>query len=218
MMSDANPGPRHHGEQQSEPKRLRAAARREALIAATLAILTEEGVDAVSMDAVAARAGVSRPLVYKHFANRTELLGDVLREEAAKLDAAIGAAVADASGFEESVRALIRAVIDAVNTHSSVVSALLRAAGRNTELQHEQRRRDRRTVRHFANLAMSEFDIDEAQAKAAVSILLTGVDSVRTQARRGLTPDDRTFLEDVYVELAVGGLEAIAQRRTSTGN
>ena len=37
--------------------------------------------DSVTMEAVAERAGVSRPLVYKHFANRAELLASLYQRE-----------------------------------------------------------------------------------------------------------------------------------------
>jgi AcrR family transcriptional regulator len=73
--------------------------RRETLLAAATAIVADGDVEALSMEAVAARAGVSRPLVYKHFANKGELLAAVYRREAAALDAEIVAAVEGADGF-----------------------------------------------------------------------------------------------------------------------
>jgi AcrR family transcriptional regulator len=45
-------------------------------------LILSGGVEAVSMETVADRAGVSRPLVYKHFASKNELLTGVYRREA----------------------------------------------------------------------------------------------------------------------------------------
>ena len=56
--------------------RITAAQRRDSLLDMAAELVVAESIDAVSMDLVAERCGVSRPLVYKHFANRDELLGD----------------------------------------------------------------------------------------------------------------------------------------------
>jgi AcrR family transcriptional regulator len=47
----------------------RVAKRREDLLDAAVQLILSGGVEAVSMEMVADRAGVSRPLVYKHFAS-----------------------------------------------------------------------------------------------------------------------------------------------------
>src|SRR5580698_4920117 len=65
--------------------RLESAARRDVLVDAAVALVSAKGVHVVSMEAVAERAEVSRTLVYKHFANRDELVAAAYRREAAKL-------------------------------------------------------------------------------------------------------------------------------------
>src|ERR1700684_1211244 len=86
--------------------RLEGSARRDALLDAAVALVSAEGVHVVSMEAVAERAGVSRPLVYKHFANRDELVAAAYRREAAKLHQDLVAEVASASRVEDMFRAL----------------------------------------------------------------------------------------------------------------
>jgi AcrR family transcriptional regulator len=182
------------------------------LLDAASALLAEVGLEAVSMDAVAARAGVSRPLVYKHFTNRDDLLAAVLRREASGVEAAVAVAVEGADGFEDKIRALIRAVLDAVGTHGAIFAPLLRAGVRDSAYRQEQRSRERRTVRFFARLAMDEFDIDQGDASAAMAVLLSGLESVRAQWRSRPTPEHRRFLEDLYVDLVVGGLSRLSRR------
>ena len=193
-------------------RRLRGEDRRTVLLDAAAALLAEGGIEAVSMDAVAVRAGVSRPLVYKHFTNRDDLLAAVLRREASGVEAAVVAAVEDAEGFEDKIRALIRAVLDAVGTHGAIFAPLMRAGVRDAAYRQEQRARDRRTVRFFARLAMDELDIDQAKATAAMAVLLNGIESVRAQWRSRPTPEYRQFLEDLYVDLVVGGLGRLSRR------
>lgn len=67
-----------------EPRNARSQRTRAALLAAMRALLEEEGFEALTMGAVAERAGVSRRALYLHFASRTELvtsLFDYLAEQ-----------------------------------------------------------------------------------------------------------------------------------------
>ena len=83
----------------AEPSRLSREVRRDALLDAALALIGSDGVEAVSMEAVAEGAGVSRPLVYKHFANRGELLAAVYRRELLTLSHELSAEVASATSL-----------------------------------------------------------------------------------------------------------------------
>ncbi|RHW24416.1 TetR/AcrR family transcriptional regulator [Nocardioides immobilis] len=60
--------------------------RREQLLDAVLRVIVKQGVHKVSMDSVAKEAGVTRPVVYGHFADSAELLrASLVREEQAAL-------------------------------------------------------------------------------------------------------------------------------------
>ncbi|HET7674491.1 MAG TPA: TetR/AcrR family transcriptional regulator [Gammaproteobacteria bacterium] len=53
--------------------------KREAIVAAAENLFLEAGFPAVSMDAIAARAGVSKQTVYNHFGSKDELFGAIIR-------------------------------------------------------------------------------------------------------------------------------------------
>jgi AcrR family transcriptional regulator len=61
--------------------RMPPAERREQLLDATLVLVTEEGYEGVSMEGIARRAGVTKPVVYDLFGSLTELLGALLDRE-----------------------------------------------------------------------------------------------------------------------------------------
>lgn len=57
----------------------RAAATRQAIVAAAAALFCEQGYRFVSLREIAARAGISHPALLKHFSGREELLAEVVR-------------------------------------------------------------------------------------------------------------------------------------------
>ena len=61
--------------------RMSAGARREQLLDAAKAVVAGDGFHAVSIEAVARRAGITRPIVYRHFADLPELLDALVERE-----------------------------------------------------------------------------------------------------------------------------------------
>jgi AcrR family transcriptional regulator len=66
------------------PGRLSGAARREQLLDVTTLMAAERGFHAISIEAVSARAGVTRALVYNHFRDLHELLEAVIERETSR--------------------------------------------------------------------------------------------------------------------------------------
>ncbi|MEV6137512.1 helix-turn-helix domain-containing protein [Nocardia sp. NPDC051990] len=61
-------------------ERADAARNREAILAATAALLAEHGADALTMDRVAAAAGVGKGTIFHRFGNRAGLLHEMIAE------------------------------------------------------------------------------------------------------------------------------------------
>lgn len=94
-------------------RRLRRAERREQVLAAATQAFARKGFAATSLDDIAAEAGISRVILYRHFESKTDLYRAVLdracerlvatvgegRYTPASLDALVEAAAADPAGF-----------------------------------------------------------------------------------------------------------------------
>src|SRR3954470_15744732 len=85
----------------AQPARLARADRRKDLLDAALDLVASGDVESVSVDTVADRAAVSRSLVYKHFANRTEILTALYERESSRLHNQLAADVTAARTLEE---------------------------------------------------------------------------------------------------------------------
>lgn len=68
----------------NSPGRPRSAQSHQAIIEATLELLAEVGYQAMSIEAIAARAGVGKPTIYRRYSSKAELVADAIesfREE-----------------------------------------------------------------------------------------------------------------------------------------
>jgi AcrR family transcriptional regulator len=195
-----------------ESARLTRAERRNALLDAAVALVTSGDVAAVSMETVAERAGVSRPLVYKHFANRGELLAAVYQREASHLHRELAAEVGSADALEGMFRTLIRGALRAAAERGHVFAALRTAGGWNRELRDEQRARDVDTVRAFSGRAVRELGIDRRDATAATATLLAMIDPVLAQWRVRPTEEHAALLEEIYMGMVSGVFDALRAR------
>jgi AcrR family transcriptional regulator len=66
-------------EREGRPSGARAAARRQAILDAALALLMEVGYDRLSMDALAERAHAGKATIYRHWSGKAEIVVEAIR-------------------------------------------------------------------------------------------------------------------------------------------
>ena len=121
-------------------KRLPRERRRETLLSAARTIVMERGYGELTMGRVAAAAGVSKTLVYDHFAHRRELYLAVLAEEQVRMVQRLAPAVAYGDR-EERVRSGVRAFLELVDEYGDGYAELFRnPIAHDPELAGELRR------------------------------------------------------------------------------
>ena len=77
-------------------KRLTGEERRVAILDSALAVFAERGYHASSIDDIAREAGVSKALIYEHFASKQDLYAELLEQHAGDLFSALAEAISEA--------------------------------------------------------------------------------------------------------------------------
>lgn len=107
------------------PRQQRATATVEAILEAAARILERDGLDALTTNAVAERAGVSIGSLYQYFPGKPAILAELIRRERAALLAGIETAL---SGIKSaSLEAMVRALTQAAVRHQLHRAHLARA-------------------------------------------------------------------------------------------
>jgi AcrR family transcriptional regulator len=202
---------RRTGARTPRPPRLPAEERREHFLDVAADLVAGQGVESVTMEGVAAAAGVSKGLGYAYFTNRDDLLLAVLDRETDDLWQRVQLALQSAECFEDQIRGAVSAWFDAVRERGAVLGPLMSAGALREALQDRHNVMQRNFEEFYGGLVQKEFDIPRRQAVAAAAILLAGLTGVLE--RWSECCDPRPMLEDTYVTLAVGGLQALQALR-----
>ncbi|TVR01043.1 MAG: TetR/AcrR family transcriptional regulator [Deltaproteobacteria bacterium] len=88
-------------------RRMSASERRAQLIEVGKAVFAEQGYEATSVEEIAARAKVSRPVLYEHFGGKEGLYAVIIDREMERLIGAITDAISTGSARERSEQAVI---------------------------------------------------------------------------------------------------------------
>src|SRR5215211_9362368 len=140
--------------------RLSASARRRQLLDAALDAFAAQGFHSTSMNDVAEAAGVTKPVLYQHFASKRELYLALLDEVGARLIDAIATAAGEATSPREQVTNGFAAYFRWVSDDHDSFSLLFGSGARRDE---EFAVAVREVERQIANAiaALIQADIDE---------------------------------------------------------
>jgi AcrR family transcriptional regulator len=97
--------------------RLPRTARRAQLLGVALEVFVEQGYHAASMDDIAERAGVSKPVLYQHFPGKLDLYRALLANSRDEIIEGVRQALASTSDNSERVRAAMALWFDYVADH-----------------------------------------------------------------------------------------------------
>jgi AcrR family transcriptional regulator len=176
--------------------RPRDPRRREAILQAAIALVAEVGYDRMTVEALAARAGVSKPTLYRRWpGGKKEIVVDAIRSKHAEFDS-----LPDAGSLRGDLLALLGKMIERTDEDAHLAGGLISQLRDSEELAtlmreevivHERRRYDMLIERAVTR--------GELSADARITPLLSDVAGSIVFARAVITmePLDRPFLEEL---------------------
>ncbi len=201
----------------STRRRLSAADRRSAILAAALEVFSEQGFNGASLEDVAARGGVSKALIYEHFDSKHELERALLEMHVHELLGRATAAITTAEGEEERLRAGIDAFLGFVEERPVAWRLLFRnvadpdIAEAFTRLQEEVSRTIAALMLAHSPKRFRDAEPDFEQATEMMARQLTGA----VQSLANWWDDHRGVPRERVLEMAMDfawvGLERMGQ-------
>jgi AcrR family transcriptional regulator len=107
-------------------KRMTASERRTQLVGVGKAVFAELGYDAASVEEIAARAKVSKPIIYEHFGGKEGLYAVVVDRETSRLLDMITTRIGPGIGAREQVHASAMAFLDYIEEDPDGFRVLIR--------------------------------------------------------------------------------------------
>lgn len=123
------------------PRQARATTTVDAILTAALQLLESDGVDQLTTNHVAERAGVSIGTVYQYFSDKQAILGALAERSAAAVRDSIAAMLIerpDLGTVRPIVRALMRSFEGSPATRVALLDALFHHGGKGVLQQHHQ--------------------------------------------------------------------------------
>lgn len=191
--------------------RLSAEARTKHLLDAAAEVILEQGMDGLTMEAVAERASVSRALSYFYFESRSDLIRALYNRELGMMyDAVLPALEGGGATLEHRVRAGVAAYFDVVDSRHDLF-ALLGTAAEGPEDHEERRRRYRSWEDYVGILVGDEFHVPPGHARVLARLLI----NVNAQCAVIWKRDnlERADVEELCVRFQLGGLREVLGAR-----
>jgi AcrR family transcriptional regulator len=160
------------GPKASSPRR-RSEKSRTAIVTATRELLMERGFDGLTIEAVAARAGVGKQTIYRWWPSRPALVADVVLEDADRILASVNHTGDLATDLVEWVRKLAASL---TTDRGSAMLRTLTVAGMEHEDTAVKLRAGFSSPLHDSVRArLRVYGIDEATAESAADAVVGGV-------------------------------------------
>ncbi len=154
--------------------------RREQLLRVTSDIIATDGVDNVRIPYVAAAAGVTRPVVYKFFPNRRELIKGVLEDFGQDYTRRVPD-VADPdhrADIATTARKFIDAACDTIEARGSGGWQLLRSVGPDQEITAISKEFRKQLVQPWLAPLRALTGVDEAESLALADVMVSGAGEI----------------------------------------
>ena len=199
------------------PGRLSRSERRLQLLRVAEALFSSEGYHHVSMDDIADRAQVSKPVLYRHFPSKLDLYLAVVDECGRDLLATIDAAVAPvAAGTAQDGRAVVAAIVRAYITFVDVAgeastllfeSDVTHDAGARTRVGHASRQ----AAERIAEVIVQVTTLSDEEARTVSAALVAMAEGAALHRMRQEGAASAQVTADLVARLAWAGVAGLVE-------
>lgn len=173
------------------------------------ALILERGILHCTLDEVAAAAGISKALIYRHFSSRDELLKALLEREFAILRGRGFGAFTRDTPFDHIVRETTEKAFDYLHDRGTILRELF--ADRSTaQLLHARDREERlMNTRYFVERSIQTYRVP-AEVAEIIAVITINAPAAAVRGLRKFGLDPRRSAE-VWSAFILGGWEALAR-------
>jgi AcrR family transcriptional regulator len=190
---------------------MRGPERREQLLQVARRVFAESGYHSVTMDHVAAAAGVTKPILYDHFPSKRDLYRALLEADLATLRSEIRTAIENSRGNRERIRASFQAYFDFVDREGQGFRLLMQeAVGQEADFRDMVAVFRDDVLRQVTDVIVRESrgSLDRTEAED-VALGLIGMAEQVAQHETGRSPAERKRTVDTLVRLAWRGITGL---------
>jgi AcrR family transcriptional regulator len=179
--------------------RWRSRRAESAILEATIALLAEHGFAGLTIDGIAARAGVGKATIYRHWSSKAEVAVEAFKAFVPPLDDP------DTGSFADDVRAVLLQIVDGLSNSplAGILPSLVEAAERDPELERlfkEFGRGRRAVLRAVFDRAAARGELrDGLDPDLAIDILVGPIFTRRLITRTPLTRKNATAVLDLLL-------------------
>lgn len=182
------------------------AQRREQLLQAAADMVREGGLSALTMEALAERADVAKPTVYRHFTNRQAVAAALIDRHFTDLLQFVQSQLSGAPTLSETVARMLTAPAAFEQIRSLPVHGFGSGHSGETEIDAEFMRHTEIFLEHWRQ-RMEQRGVDPVRARAAAPFLHAMVtEAFRTEGQLQHIPE---FERGVLATMIVGALRAL---------
>jgi AcrR family transcriptional regulator len=136
--------------------RLTGPERRQRILDAAVESFAERGYEAASVAEIATAAGITKPVLYDHFASKRDLFVELMEGARDELTRRGAEALASEAPLEARLRTAVDAFFAFVEEHPAAARVLLVAPGGQPDLQDASREVQAEATRRIAALLLAE--------------------------------------------------------------
>jgi len=185
-------------------------ARRQSIVDAAVALILETGHSGCTLEQGAIKAGISKPLIYKYFPRREELMKVILKREFKALSGRGLDSVSEQVPIEQLIRGTVERALRYYNDHGPILR-LLSADPDVAELAHSGNRSSRSsTTDFFVARLKKRYGVPKDVALIAVTMVVNAPIHSMSYLHRQDVDIERTI--EVWTEFIIGGWQALQNR------
>ncbi len=191
-------------------RRLDPEVRKHMILDKAAAVVTAEGISAVTMERVGREAGVSKPLVYAYFQNVTTLLQELLLRDQRRLWELQTIAVSEATDFDELIRFTTRTYLKHAEKNGMHIQRLMGEPSVAAVFQERERESRQRVIEFLAKEIAHSFNVPRDVAILATELSMGMTGAAGELISRGVV--SRKKIEEIVICLFKGSVASLREQ------